>query len=247
MQAVESDMTDFIKDLDRTYFSDQNLGATLQLNDQRSRTFHNIGQFLWMFDRWPDRFTAPTRKELHDWLNIQKGPSDNLYQKSHDALAYFLELVGDARYLQRFRRPEIFAPVEFIFSSLLIALHMNQLEKEEIARAIALMRWEVRLMYPGQVRTNKHCCTLMAEFVTDLTSHKMDLKEPQLEELQTVRREEEERHKEQRRNSNQGVSNEPPVANEDDEDDIMEVDSSHFSSPRKRRRVQAGFDSDTSE
>jgi len=227
-------MSDFVKDLDQYYFNTQRLGEKLALNEKRNTNFHNIAQFLWMFDRWPDRGTAPNRRELHDFLTTSGEPSENLNKKTRAVLKYFSRLVKDERCIERFRRKEIFAPVEFIFSALLIALHKDSLPKEEISRGIGLMRWEIRLMFPGQIRTNKACCTLLYDFVTDLTSIKMDLKEVELKDIQQRKQQELERQKDEKKKSKKAAQEEMK-----EEDEEMEMDSPVAASPKKRKRVES--------
>lgn len=229
MQAIAGPKSDLIKGFEREFFNSPgaHLGEKLGLNERRHTTFHNLAQFMWIFDRYPNRTNAPTRKELQDWLASSDEPSENLENKTRSALKYFAKLSKDERYIERFRRSEIFAPVEFIFSSLLIMLHKGSLTKEDISRGIALMRKEVRLMFPGQIRTNKACCSLMWDFVTDLTVSKMDEKEVQLTTLQKFKSDEGKRQWEATQNGALG-----------DEEMDLDVDSTPKPSSKKRKRAQ---------
>jgi hypothetical protein len=231
MQAIAGPKSDLIKELEREFFSSPgaHLGEKLGMNERRHTTFHNLAQFMWMFDLFPNRTNAPTRKELQDWLTNSDEPSENLANKTRAALKYFGKLSKDERYIERFRRAEIFAPVEFIFSSLLIALHKGSLSKEEISRGIALMRKEVRLTFPGQIRTNKACCSLMWDFVTDLTVSKMDEKEVQLTSLQKFKSEEGKRQREATKKGRGGG-----------DDDEMDVDSTPTGKPASKKRKLMG-------
>jgi hypothetical protein len=241
MQAIEGPVTHFIKNLDIKYFVNKKrlLGGKLHMNDRRSTTFHVLAQFLWMVDKWPDRRSScPTARELHDWLIKSGEPSDSLRRRAHEVLKFFLELVNDEGHLQRLLRTEVFAPVEFIFSSLLIALHNKQLKLEGVARAIWLMRWEVRLMFPGQVRINRVCCSVMSDFIIDLTKAKMDWKEGELIVMQRLKEEEMERQKEDRRRLKLGPSFRELEEDDEAEDDNAEIDFTIPESPSKKRKIE---------
>lgn len=236
MQAIAGFKSDFIKDLEAKYFvNGSHLADKLNMNERRNITFHNLAQFMWMYDRVPDRRSAPTRKELHDWLDDGEEPSENLVKKTKGVLKYFTSIAKDERYMQRFRREQAYAPVEFIFSAMLIAMHKDSLSKEEISRGLGLLRREVRLMFPGQIRTNKACCALMFAFVEDLTVVKMDAKEEELLAIEKFKAEEGKRQREERRKAKHP---------EGSGDEQMEVDSpepppQQAPTPRKRKRVES--------
>lgn len=231
MQAIAGPKTDFIKELDQSYFiHGSHLGEKLKLNENRSATFHNLAQFMWIFAQFPERRSAPTRSELHHWLEDQDEPNENLAKNTADTLKYFTKIAKDERYIQHFRRQQAYAPVEFIFTALLIVLHKGSLSKEEISRGIGLMRREVRLKFPGQIRTNKPCCTLLWAFVEDVTVTTMNAKEKELELLEKFKANEGRRQREDNKKAK-------TIEVSDEEMDVDLSPPPRAASPRKRKRV----------
>lgn len=150
----------------------ENWPESVKLSGDRKRMFQNIAHVLRGLSTLP-KITSPTNYALDKWLREPDVVNDmTSIEEDFDLVIEIAQ--GHAKVAFPATMSAKLAPVEFIFSVILIHLYKSVLRPDQLASAIQDMRKDVRAQHVD-IRTNSKVSLTLEYFITSQMDQKIRL------------------------------------------------------------------------
>ncbi|KAI0337285.1 hypothetical protein BDW22DRAFT_1383871 [Trametopsis cervina] len=170
LQAVHSDLSIFIHDLQHQYVNDR-LADRLDWETARGSDFRCLCTVVYLLDK-NSMMTSPGVSSIHKWLVDAEQPSDHFMEGIHQTFKVFTWLAEDKECskcfnLEKDGKKLKVSPLEFVASAILIHQHKSKFTLFQLSEAIKKMRQDVRRA-EQDIRLNSRCMKITMTFVKNL-------------------------------------------------------------------------------
>jgi len=165
LQALSGPWPDFIREIIKDCNSTDGIFSALDMDLARGRDFMNLSQAVFCIDQLPNH-THPSALQLERWLK-KEVPSNATIQRLRNTFSVFKIITQDKQLKVSLRKPTRVAPVEFIMTSVLIAMFKDKFSLAQLSEAIGILRRGVRKSHTD-VRMNTTVAKTMVNILTKL-------------------------------------------------------------------------------